>query len=220
MIRHVINIETEGSVKAYTLYLNYKRIKNVIFRVKEGEENAFLVSLPFGTRLSELEKLFVKSYGRLLKLETKVKPVPFNEFTYVFGEKVEVASLKERFNLKKDVTNLDAFYTAMRKVLLTFLKEEVEFYALKMKITIPYLVRTRKMKTRWGTNSRHTLTLTFNEKLIHFHKDIIKALVVHELAHHYISGHGPDFYEYLETIIPLYKHYDKLLKEHKYDGHY
>lgn len=220
MYTHTVQVETIDGVNSYTLYLNYKRIKNVIFRVKEGEPNAFLVSLPFGTRLSELERLFLKSYPRLLKLEAKQKRVPFNEFTYVFGKKVLVKDLKSTFNLKDDITDLTAFYRAFKPHLLAFLKAEVDFYRAKMKIGVPYIVRLRKMKTRWATNSRHTLTLTFNDKLIHFHPDIIKALVVHELGHHYIRGHGPDFYHYLESIFPNYKYFDKLLKDHHYEGHH
>ena len=74
--------------------------------------------------------------------------------------------------------------------------------------------------TRWATNSKQTMTLTFNEKLIHYNIEIIRALVVHELVHYFINGHGSDFYAYCERYFPNYRQFDKMLKEHNYAGNY
>lgn len=217
---HQISIPTSKGITTYTLHLTYKRIKNIIFRLKEDEENAFKVSLPFGTRLSDLDELFKKSYVRLLKLRKKQNKVEFGEFVYLFGEKVEVSNLKEKYLLKSTPADLEAFYHLFKKILLKHLSDEVNYYREVMNIKASYKIRIRKMKTRWGTNSSRTMTLTFNERIIHFHPKIIKSLVVHELAHHTIHGHGHDFYHYLESIYPGYKYYDKLLKEHHYECHF
>lgn len=217
---HHVTINTNNGEVTYTLKLNYKRMRNIVFRLDEEESNTFKVSLPFGTRLSEIEQLFLKSYPKLVRLAKKVNKVPFTDKTYVFGTYLSLNEIQNSYNLKTIPTSLEEFYKVMKKPLIAFLKDQVTIYEKRMNVPPIYKVRIRKMKTRWGTNSKKTFTLTFNERLIHFHPLIIEALVVHELAHYFIGGHGIKFYKYLESIMPGYKHYDKMLKEYRYDANY
>ena len=57
----------------FTLVLNYKRMKNIVFRVREDALNTFNVSLPYGISLSQVEKVFLANLPSLLKLEAKAK---------------------------------------------------------------------------------------------------------------------------------------------------
>ncbi|MFA5660543.1 MAG: YgjP-like metallopeptidase domain-containing protein [Bacilli bacterium] len=220
MQMHHFSITENGQLVTYTLELHYKRMRSVIFRSVEGENLTFKVSLPYGTKLDEVERIFLKNRPKLMRLQDKSKVVPFNDSTYVFGQKMTQDAIAATFHLKHVPMNLDDFYQLMKKTFISHLTTRVRFYESRMTITTPYKIRVRKMKTRWATNSKKTFTLTFNEKVIHFHPDIIDALIVHELGHHFIGGHGPNFYTYLETIYPHYRHYDYMLKEHHYEGHY
>lgn len=220
MLTHTINIDTTDGKRVYILYLDYKRIKSIIFRLKEDEPHAFRVSLPYGTRLSYLESLFKKRYAELLRLEKSMKKPPFGDYTFVFGKRIRVTDLKSQYNIEKNPHNLTTFYEVFNDILYAYIQRRVRFFERKMKIDKPYNIKIKTMKTRWGSNSKRTMTLAMNEMLIHFSPYIIDALIVHELAHYFIRGHGQDFYAYLETIIPHYKYFDKLLKEHHYECDY
>lgn len=216
----VIYTTVNGEEVMFTLVLHYKRMKNIVFRASEEQANTFHVSLPYGMLISQVHKVFKKNLPGLLKLEKKLKTVPFTDKTYVFGRLLPLGEIKETFVVDTDLTDLPTFYKAMHKTLLNVLKAEVNHYIKLMNIPVSYKVRIHSMKTRWASNSKQTMTLAFNERLIHFHIDIIRALVVHELVHYFIGGHGADFYEYCERYYPNYKRFDKMLKEHNYGANY
>lgn len=217
---HHISLMEKGELVTYTLKLHYKRIRSVIFRSVENESKTFMVSLPYGTTLGDVEAIFLKNKPKLMRLHSKQKQIPFDTSTYLFGQYMPLESIVDTYHLKKLPTDIEMFYKEMKKPFLLFLTKRVRFYEQKMAVNVSYKIRIRTMKTRWATNSKKTLTLTFNEKVIHFHPDVIDALIVHELAHHFIGGHGPGFYAYLETIYPHYRRYDSMLKEHQYEGYH
>ncbi|OQC49190.1 MAG: SprT-like family protein [Tenericutes bacterium ADurb.Bin024] len=217
MFNHTISVNTKNGVVNYTLSLTYKRMKTIVFRPCETQENTFNVSLPYGTRISKLEEVFMKNYKSLLRLQKKTSTVPFSDTTYIFGEEKSLNDIKIKYNLKEVPTSLEHFYALTKKLLLSHLEESVKHYSKIMNIPVTYKVRVKRMKTRWGSNSKHTMSLSFNEKLIHFHPRIINALVVHELVHYFVSGHGPKFYKLLEKYEPNYKNLDRVLKEQCYE---
>lgn len=197
----------------YFLVVQYKRIKNIIF--KYDRENTFQVSAPYGTTPSKIKATFNVLYPRLVRL--KKKPViPFSDFTYVYGAKVAVDSLKEIFNLKTTPATLESFYQQAKKMFLAYLTSRVRHYEEVMRIKEPYNVKLKLMATRWGSNSRQTHSLNLNFKLIHFSKEIIDALIVHELGHEFFRNHSQDFYSYLRTIIPNYDELDRKLMRYIY----
>ena len=69
----------------------------------------------------------------------------------------------------------------------------------------------RNMKSRWGSCRRVTGRFSFALDLVTKPKECIEAVVVHELCHLFIAGHGPDFYARMETYLPDYKERDRLL---------
>lgn len=219
MFKHEVTVHTKEGIKTYSLLLTYKRMKSIVFRPSESEADTFLVSLPYGTRLSKLEEVFKKNYKSLRRTQAKVKSVPFSDTTFIFGEELSLIDIKIKFNLSKLPSSLEEFYALTKNTLLSYLEESVGRYTEIMDIPAKYKIRIKSMKSRWASNSKNTFSLSFNEKLIHYHRDVIDALVVHELTHHYVAGHGPKFYEVLEKYAPRYKKLDKALKEHNYEYH-
>ena len=61
------------------------------------------------------------------------------------------------------------------------------------------------MKTRLGSNSRKTNKLAFSLSLVHYSKDIIDSVIVHELAHYYEFNHSFKFYNIVYKYCPNYK---------------
>ncbi|CUQ02628.1 Protein of uncharacterised function DUF45 [Bacteroides xylanisolvens] len=74
-----------------------------------------------------------------------------------------------------------------------------------------WLTKYRVMKSRWGSCRRVTGRFSFALDLVTKPKECIEAVVVHELCHLFVAGHGPDFYARMETYLPDYKERDRLL---------
>ena len=79
-------------------------------------------------------------------------------------------------------------------------------------MTLPlYKVTLKDMRTRFGSNSKHTKTLHFAYVLIHYSFDIIDSVIVHELAHILVYDHSKKFYDVVYKYCPDYDIYRKKL---------
>ena len=76
-----------------------------------------------------------------------------------------------------------------------------------------YKVRVQKMRSRFGSNSKHTKTLNFSTILLHYSLAIIDSVVVHELAHCFVYNHSKDFYNVVYKYCPNYKLVQAKLKK-------
>ena len=85
-----------------------------------------------------------------------------------------------------------------------------------MGVTSSYRVRVRQMKTRWGVNNQRTLSLTFALCLVHYSKEIIESVVIHELAHDKVRNHSKNFYKIVLAYYPDYYFYHKKLTKGQY----
>ena len=83
---------------------------------------------------------------------------------------------------------------------------------MEMGVELEYKVKIKEMKSRLGSNSKATNTLNFTSKLIHFSKDAIDSVIIHELAHYFYFDHSKNFYDVVYKYCP---NYDKLNKEFK-----
>jgi predicted metal-dependent hydrolase len=91
----------------------------------------------------------------------------------------------------------------------------VHHWQIKLAITRPYRIRLRSMRSRLGSNSRKTMTLTFASKLMHVAWPMIDAVIVHELIHDRHFDHSPNFYQALKEAYPDYEQeHAKLLLGH------
>lgn len=70
-------------------------------------------------------------------------------------------------------------------------------------IPLPKL-RIRQMKSRWGSCSS-TGWITLNLSLIKTSPECIDYVVVHELCHLKVKGHGPSFWAIVERFVPDYR---------------
>lgn len=60
----------------------------------------------------------------------------------------------------------------------------------------------KDMRTRWGTCNIRSKTIILNWRLIMAPDDIYEYVLVHELAHLKVAGHGRDFWNHVEDILP------------------
>ena len=61
-------------------------------------------------------------------------------------------------------------------------------------------VMVRCQKTRWGSCSARN-TISLNEKLLYLPQHLVDYVLLHELVHTRIAGHGADFWRELERYV-------------------
>lgn len=202
----------------YLVIVSVKRIKNVIFRFRDGK---FYVSVPKKTSEKLIFEYLDRFYERLLAKDAK-KTTPFeNGRVYLQGQLVEMfagETIKNVFRFGDAVYFKDEkdFDKKLRNYALEYFTERVRYHEKMMKIRRPYDIKVRNMKTRFGTNSRKTHALSFQIRLIHFHPAVIDAIVIHELAHDRYFDHGEKFYQELFKFCPDYKLLVRKLKKGEY----
>jgi hypothetical protein len=74
-------------------------------------------------------------------------------------------------------------------------------------------IQIRNQKTRWGSYSPKTGTLSLNFRLLMAPEEIIDYVLVHELAHAEHPNHGPRFWRLVEQYVPDYEAKNEWLKE-------
>lgn len=83
---------------------------------------------------------------------------------------------------------------------------------MKMTGLRPKRVRVKEIKYAWGTCSSKQ-NITINQKLICYPEEVIRYVILHELAHLKYMNHGKEFWNLVETYMPYYKEIKKELKE-------
>ena len=63
----------------------------------------------------------------------------------------------------------------------------------------------RNMKSRWGSCQPSTGRICINVRLALYPLECLEYVVVHELCHLLVSGHGPDFHNLMDRVMPDWK---------------
>lgn len=63
----------------------------------------------------------------------------------------------------------------------------------------------RNMKSRWGSCQPSTGRICINVRLALYPPECLEYVVVHELCHLLVRGHGPDFYKLMDGVMPDWK---------------
>ncbi len=82
----------------------------------------------------------------------------------------------------------------------------------------PSAVTIRDPRTRWGSASKSG-RLSFSWRLVLAPPEALETVVVHELAHLRIFGHGPDFWALVASIRPDHRAWRRWLREHSAELH-
>jgi predicted metal-dependent hydrolase len=94
---------------------------------------------------------------------------------------------------------LDRWYRAQAEIVF---RERLAACHLRMPKGIPLPpLRIRPMKTRWGSFSPQG-RVTLNLWLVTMPVDCLDYVILHELCHFRIRGHGPRFWNLLERFLP------------------
>ena len=82
----------------------------------------------------------------------------------------------------------------------------------------PSGLTVRDQRTRWGSASR-TGRLAFSWRLVLAPPEALETVVVHELAHLRVFGHGPRFWDVVATRVPDHARWRRWLRDHSTELH-
>lgn len=201
-------IEIENEV--YPILINFRKRRTIGLRYNP-EKKEFICNTPAYATKEELSKFIFDSCPKLKKRSDRtIPPSPINDDeVYIFGEKIVIEGFSTLSEKKQ--TEL------LKNKLINFLESNVEYNASLMNVKNKYIIKVRKMKTRWGVNSSKSMTLTFNLLLVHYNKETIESVVVHELAHDKIHNHSQKFYDVVFKRLPNYKKLHAKLRKGQYE---
>ena len=82
----------------------------------------------------------------------------------------------------------------------------------------PSHVTLRDPRTRWGSAGR-TGRIALSWRLVLAPPEALETVVVHELAHLRVFGHGPDFWTLVEARVPEHRAWRRWLRTHSVELH-
>ncbi len=197
----------------YPVIVTRKRMRSIRYTYKDG---VFKVSAPymFVTQAKIVQGLD-KFADKLIKADAR-SIASGSDFIYILGTRVP---LQESGEIKftdgsviqyKDRADLDK---KLKKWFLPYITNRVRYYEQVMEIKKPYSVHVRKMTTRYGSNSSQTHSLSFSMILLHYSREVIDSVIVHELAHDKVRDHSKKFYDVVYKYCPDYKALHKRLRK-------
>ena len=186
----------------YDVVIIYKRIRNIHFRFENG---AFLITCPKKKKKKMIKSGLDKYAKKLRDRSTKTQAFG-DDYVYLFGQTVEVSYPGEL--LLPDETKIafkdqEDLLKKLRKYFLNYMTSRTLLFEERMK-SPHYTVKVRQMKSRYGSNNRHSKTLTYSMTLIHYSPEIIDSVIVHEIAHCFVYNHSDNFYRVVYNYCPEY----------------
>jgi hypothetical protein len=97
------------------------------------------------------------------------------------------------------------------------IEREIERHAPALAVE-PGSVTIRDTRTRWGSCSR-ARRLSFSWRLVLAPPEALETVVVHELAHLRVFGHGPQFWEIVAGRRPDHRRWRRWLRDHSVELH-
>lgn len=113
---------------------------------------------------------------------------------------------------------LDAILEAwLREKARVAIHHEIERHATALAVA-PAAVTIRDPRTRWGSCSR-ARRLSFSWRLVLAPPEALETVVVHELSHLRVFGHGPAFWAIVASRRPDHRLWRRWLRDHAIELH-
>jgi len=158
-----------------------KRLKNMNMRIRPPH-GRIEVSVPYGTPDSIAEDFVRSRRDWIEKAQTQVLDSPMSQ-----AEEATPAEVRQ-----------------WRKVVEAFVPALVEQWEPILGVRAGKLAY-RNMKSRWGSCQPSTGRICINVRLALYPPECLEYVVVHELCHLLIAGHGPAFHELMDRVMPDWK---------------
>ena len=209
-----------------------KRIKNMYLYVKSPNGDV-VVSVPYSATTTDINKFVVPriDWIRRNRLKFINRDIPKDK-TYDEGEAVFIGGNKFTIKIEyaasqygriedgylvlglRNGHNPERRERVVREFLRQHLSERIndllpgveEMTGLKSDSW-----QIKDMETRWGTCNTQTKKLWFNLKLAHMPDEFLNYVILHEVAHLKIQGHGAPFSAFLDRYMPDWRDIKKAL---------
>ena len=202
---------------SHPVTLTTKRVRSIRYRYRDG---GFIVTAPYLTKKEQIIKGLDKFYDRLTSENPHYSGLT-DDYVYLLGKKIPLQSEgKIRFSDDSFITyeSREELEKKLKKWFLNYITCIHRKYEKEMGSYVNK-VRVRKMYTRYGSNSIGNKSITYSTILMHYSKDVISSVVVHEIAHCFVTGHNAKFYKIVKNYCPNYDYlHEKLRKGIYSDG--
>ncbi len=194
-----------------------KKIKNLYFRFDEDLNLVITCSQHlFDYQIKDIIKQNETAISKLFNQVSKKNNYDQQcyllgkRYTLVLDEKVQKVTLDEDLIITKDHKMFDKYY---QKLAVQVFNQRIESLRPKFANLPEFILKTRKMKTRWGVCNRRTKSVTLNLELLKKNEELIDYVIIHELCHFYEANHSHRFWQEVALRCPEYKLMRKKLKE-------
>ena len=199
--------------KEYPVLVIYKRKKNITYRIKEGQ---FVVTAPHFVTLTRVKEGLNKFASKLIEKYEREQSIISDERIFLFGEELPYISGGKEVIYRGMSIKFETKEELIEKCISLYSKymiDRTRYYESLMGVNPPYKIKIKKMKSRFGSNSKQTHTISYANHLFSYSNDILDSLVVHELAHYFVYNHSKDFYNVVYKYCPNYKYVQACLKK-------
>jgi len=219
--------------KEVDVIVQYKDNKNTYFRFKGN--NTITVNASKLQSHKEIKKYILNNHKLFLrKLNYRKETFVDDESYYLFGEKYRIDRNSNNVGLLFDhdkllfkipETTVDHEHKILTKfnksIMINELNILYEKYANNGYIDISKLnIRTRYMKTRFGSCNPVKRNININLNLLHYDKKFLEYVFLHEITHLVVRDHSSKFYKLLSKICidykPLRKELNKIYRHRWY----
>lgn len=196
------------------------RLKNSYIRI--NHDSTITVKTPFKSKRFVKVLLDEKQGWIAKKMQQNAlrKPLCVNleDEVLLFGEILSIDS-EEATLLRKILHKIKvptpqniqkAYNDFYKEAAKSYLTPEIQKYAAIMQLEFSAL-KFRKMRSKWGSCSVKRV-ITLNSELMKLDKELIRYVVIHELAHLVHMNHSKEFHNLVEQYLPNSKQIRKRLK--------
>ncbi|AGR40882.1 M48 family metallopeptidase [Spiroplasma taiwanense] len=187
-------------------------------------DESIIVSAPTIANDWEIEQLIYKNISKIIKIieyreKNRFFQISENGFIKINNQEF-FASFKKEPNLNNKMEfklydsteeTLKKMYKKLSIIFLNYFQELVSFWKQKMDLDFKNL-SVKEIKGKWGVCFPEKSKIILNIKLIHFQKDALEYVIIHELSHLIHKNHSKDFWKHVEKYLPNYKKVSDLLK--------
>jgi predicted metal-dependent hydrolase len=212
-----------------------KRIRNINLRVhiRRGEVK---LSAPVTVSDEEIRRFLIQKTGWIKKHLSKSVPQSVNapqkyesgDSINVWGREVTLVKKLKKSGRSRIIQEGDRLILELSGNLSAKKRERMirEWYRRELKREIPKIISkyedimgvhvsefgVKKMKTRWGSCNTREKRIWLNLNLAERDPALLEYVTVHEMVHLLERGHNRRFYRYMDTFLPGWREYDRMLK--------
>lgn len=207
------NASIEINKSRIDLIIHYKSTKYIKFRYKN---NILNVICPYFTSLSSIKK-YIENNKKILSYCDIESPLT-SSYCYIYGKKELIFNNYLKIEDEIISYNEDKFYKLIENIFYNYVYSRLNYYKELMNINTDYKLKIKRLTSKYGSNNKVKKIITINSYLMHFNKDIIDSVIIHELAHDIYFNHSKDFHQLLLKYCPNYKILNNYLNFHQYGG--